>query len=191
MRKIPACITESRSARSTTASFGFINPVLIGDDDEIIAGHGRVAAVKLLDLASAPTVRLSHLDMPMIIPCAPSSIARCRICPTRRGSAGVRLFPLALKPARSLTKTRIPTLSSPAKAGRTPRGLLGARNDVPASILICSRRTCSAVSLLRVGPQFQVDTESRWQIILAISRVASTMSQHCESLSRLCRGKLG
>ncbi|MDP1618120.1 DNA methyltransferase [Phenylobacterium sp.] len=41
--------------------FGFTNPVLIGDDDEIIAGHGRVEAAKALGLASVPTVRLSHL----------------------------------------------------------------------------------------------------------------------------------
>jgi ParB-like nuclease domain len=30
--------------------FGFTNPVLIDEDDRIIAGHGRVAAAKLLDL---------------------------------------------------------------------------------------------------------------------------------------------
>jgi len=41
--------------------FGFTNPVLIGDDAEIIAGHGRVAAAKLLGMASVPTLRLSHL----------------------------------------------------------------------------------------------------------------------------------
>ena len=42
--------------------FGFTNPVLISDDDEIIAGHGRVEAAKLLGLQSVPTLRLSHLD---------------------------------------------------------------------------------------------------------------------------------
>jgi len=31
--------------------FGFTNPVLISDDNEIIAGHGRVEAAKLLGLA--------------------------------------------------------------------------------------------------------------------------------------------
>jgi ParB-like chromosome segregation protein Spo0J len=29
--------------------FGFSNPVLISDDGEIVAGHGRVAAAKLLE----------------------------------------------------------------------------------------------------------------------------------------------
>jgi DNA modification methylase len=42
--------------------FGFTNPVLISDDDEIIAGHGRVEAAKLLGIESLPTVRLSHLN---------------------------------------------------------------------------------------------------------------------------------
>src|SRR5712692_4366019 len=42
--------------------FGFTNPVLISDDDEIIAGHGRVQAAKLLGIESLPTVRLSHLN---------------------------------------------------------------------------------------------------------------------------------
>jgi ParB-like chromosome segregation protein Spo0J len=32
--------------------FGFTNPVLISDANEIIAGHGRVAAAKLLGVES-------------------------------------------------------------------------------------------------------------------------------------------
>jgi DNA modification methylase len=42
--------------------FGFTNPVLVGDDLTIIAGHGRVAAAKLLALKEAPVIRLSHLS---------------------------------------------------------------------------------------------------------------------------------
>jgi DNA modification methylase len=42
--------------------FGFTNPVLISDTNEIIAGHGRVEAAKLLGLPEVPTVRLSHLS---------------------------------------------------------------------------------------------------------------------------------
>ena len=41
--------------------FGFTNPILISDNNEIIAGHGRVEAAKLLRIESVPTVRLSHL----------------------------------------------------------------------------------------------------------------------------------
>lgn len=41
--------------------FGFTNPVLVSDELEIIAGHGRVAAAKLMGLSSVPTIALSHL----------------------------------------------------------------------------------------------------------------------------------
>ena len=42
--------------------FGFTNPVLISDDGEIIAGHGRVEAAKLLGWKAVPTLALSHLS---------------------------------------------------------------------------------------------------------------------------------
>ncbi|MFY9835694.1 MAG: ParB/Srx family N-terminal domain-containing protein [Xanthobacteraceae bacterium] len=42
--------------------FGFCAPVLVDDQRQIIAGHGRVEAAKLLGLAAVPTLRLSHLS---------------------------------------------------------------------------------------------------------------------------------
>lgn len=42
--------------------FGFTNPVLISDDNEIIAGHGRVMAAKELKMLEVPVLRLSHLS---------------------------------------------------------------------------------------------------------------------------------
>jgi DNA modification methylase len=42
--------------------FGFTNPVLISDDGQIIAGHGRVEAAKLLGMKVVPTLALSHLS---------------------------------------------------------------------------------------------------------------------------------
>jgi DNA modification methylase len=42
--------------------FGFNTPVLIDDSGQIIAGHGRVEAAKLLGMGSVPTLRLSHLS---------------------------------------------------------------------------------------------------------------------------------
>jgi ParB-like chromosome segregation protein Spo0J len=42
--------------------FGFNNPVLIDDDDQILAGHGRVEAAKQLRMKTVPCVRLSHLS---------------------------------------------------------------------------------------------------------------------------------
>lgn len=41
--------------------FGFNNPVLISERDEIIAGHGRVLAALELGLKEVPTVRLDHM----------------------------------------------------------------------------------------------------------------------------------
>jgi DNA modification methylase len=42
--------------------FGFTSPVLIDDDDHILAGHGRVEAAKLLGLKAVPTIKISHLN---------------------------------------------------------------------------------------------------------------------------------
>jgi hypothetical protein len=53
---------QLRQIAKSIEQFGFCNPVLIDDQGGIIAGHGRVAAAKLLGLAAVPTVRLSHLS---------------------------------------------------------------------------------------------------------------------------------
>ena len=42
--------------------FGFVNPVLIGSDNVIAAGHGRVAAAKKLKLSKVPVIVLDHLS---------------------------------------------------------------------------------------------------------------------------------
>jgi DNA modification methylase len=41
--------------------FGFTNPVLVSDDLEILAGHGRVAAAIMLGMKRVATVRLSNM----------------------------------------------------------------------------------------------------------------------------------
>ncbi|MCM1323408.1 MAG: site-specific DNA-methyltransferase [Acetobacter sp.] len=41
--------------------FGFTNPILIGADDVIIAGHGRLLAAQRMGLKEVPVVRLPHL----------------------------------------------------------------------------------------------------------------------------------
>ncbi len=53
---------QIRQIADSIQRFGFTNPVLIGDDDGIIAGHGRVAAAKLPGMQTVPTVKLSHLS---------------------------------------------------------------------------------------------------------------------------------
>ena len=42
--------------------FGFVNPVLVDADGQLIAGHGRVLAAKRLGLATVPALRLGHLS---------------------------------------------------------------------------------------------------------------------------------
>ena len=41
--------------------FGFTNPVLIDENQSIIAGHGRVMAARKLNLDKVPCIELSHL----------------------------------------------------------------------------------------------------------------------------------
>jgi DNA modification methylase len=46
---------------ASMAEFGFVNPILIGDDDVIIAGHGRLMAAQRLGMTEAPVIVLGHL----------------------------------------------------------------------------------------------------------------------------------
>lgn len=46
---------------ASIAEFGFTNPLLIGADDVIIAGHGRLLAAQRLGMAEVPVIVLSHL----------------------------------------------------------------------------------------------------------------------------------
>ena len=43
-------------------AFGFVSPLIVDTDGELIAGHGRLAAAKLLGLQCVPVVRLDHLN---------------------------------------------------------------------------------------------------------------------------------
>jgi DNA modification methylase len=53
---------QIRQLMDSITRFGFTNPVLVGDDDTIVAGHGRVAAAERLGMTHVPTLRLSHLS---------------------------------------------------------------------------------------------------------------------------------
>ncbi|WP_291552183.1 ParB N-terminal domain-containing protein [Bosea sp. (in: a-proteobacteria)] len=41
--------------------FGFTNPVAVNSLNEIIAGHGRCEAAKMLGMKEVPAIRLDHL----------------------------------------------------------------------------------------------------------------------------------
>ena len=43
------------------AEFGFVNPVLVGDDGVIVARHGRVLSARKLGLTEAPVIVLAYL----------------------------------------------------------------------------------------------------------------------------------
>ncbi|WP_281648157.1 ParB N-terminal domain-containing protein [Parendozoicomonas sp. Alg238-R29] len=51
----------SQIARSIQ-SFGFVNPILVGDDKVIVAGHGRLMAASELGMDRVPVIVLGHLD---------------------------------------------------------------------------------------------------------------------------------
>ncbi len=52
---------QIRQIAASIREFGFVNPVLIDEANQVIAGHGRLAAAKLLDLEEVPAIRLIHL----------------------------------------------------------------------------------------------------------------------------------
>lgn len=47
---------------SSIKEFGFTNPVLIDEDDGIIAGHGRLMAARKLDMEKVPCIKLTGLS---------------------------------------------------------------------------------------------------------------------------------
>lgn len=54
--------TQIRQIAESIRRFGFCNPVLIADDNTIVAGHGRVEAAKQIGMTEVPVRRLSHLS---------------------------------------------------------------------------------------------------------------------------------
>jgi ParB-like chromosome segregation protein Spo0J len=43
-------------------AFGFSNPILVGEDRDVLAGHGRLAAARMLGLAEVPVIVLGALS---------------------------------------------------------------------------------------------------------------------------------
>jgi DNA modification methylase len=52
---------QVRQIADSIQRFGFTNPVIVSVDREVIAGHGRLAAARLLSLASVPIVVLADM----------------------------------------------------------------------------------------------------------------------------------
>jgi DNA modification methylase len=53
---------QVRQIANSIKAFGFTNPVLLDRSNTVIAGHGRVAAAKLLGMPEVPTIRLENLS---------------------------------------------------------------------------------------------------------------------------------
>ncbi|MEW4466339.1 DNA methyltransferase [Parasphingorhabdus sp. JC815] len=52
---------QIKQIAASIEKFGFTNPVLLNDNSEILAGHGRVEGAKRLGWSTVPTIELSHL----------------------------------------------------------------------------------------------------------------------------------
>ena len=72
-RKLDSLIPYARNARTHTPEqvakiaasireFGFLNPVIVSNEGDIIAGHGRVLAARQLGLDEVPCIEESHLS---------------------------------------------------------------------------------------------------------------------------------
>jgi len=72
---------QIREVANSIERFGFTNPVLIDDDAQIIAGHGRVEAAKLLGMKSVPTLSRRQ-----------ARVHHCRQPAGRKGRLGPRAF---------------------------------------------------------------------------------------------------
>lgn len=54
--------SQIQQIAASIRQFGFTNPILVDENLEIIAGHGRMAAAQLLGLDTVPVIRLVHLS---------------------------------------------------------------------------------------------------------------------------------
>src|ERR1700740_1058571 len=70
---IERLIPSARNARTHSAAqvaeiagsirtFGFTNPLLVGESADVVAGHGRLAAARLLGLTEVPVIPLRRLN---------------------------------------------------------------------------------------------------------------------------------
>lgn len=88
---------------SSIKEFGFINPIIITKDKEIIAGHGRLMAAKLLNLPKVPCILVDHLT--------PAQIKAYRIADNRLSELGTwdqELLSIELAELREITDEPIP-----------------------------------------------------------------------------------
>ena len=54
--------SQVKQIAASIREFGFTNPILIDEEETIIAGHGRVMAAEVLSMPTVPCIRLSGLS---------------------------------------------------------------------------------------------------------------------------------
>jgi DNA modification methylase len=54
--------TQVAQVAASIAEFGFVNPILVGADRVLIAGHARLLAARKLEFTEVPVIRLEHLS---------------------------------------------------------------------------------------------------------------------------------
>jgi ParB-like chromosome segregation protein Spo0J len=53
---------QVRQIAESIRRFGFINPIVIDEDQQILAGHGRVAAARTMGLEEVPAIRIDTMS---------------------------------------------------------------------------------------------------------------------------------
>ena len=56
------CEAQVEKIARSIKTFGFTNPLLIDENNVVLAGHGRLAAAQKLGLLQVPVIRLNHLS---------------------------------------------------------------------------------------------------------------------------------
>ena len=69
---------QIRQIADSIVAFGFTNPLLVSEDNELIAGHGRYEAAKLLGLTEVPVIAIAGLFRQNAAPAAPIGPALVR-----------------------------------------------------------------------------------------------------------------
>ncbi len=54
--------TSIKRLEKSVEEYGFINPIIIDEDDVILSGHGRLIAARKEGLEQVPCIRVDHLD---------------------------------------------------------------------------------------------------------------------------------
>lgn len=53
---------QIKQIAASISAFGFVNPILVDAQNQVIAGHGRLAAAKYLGLTEVPVLPVTHLS---------------------------------------------------------------------------------------------------------------------------------